>query len=149
MQRERVLLRCVSTLTDAHYLKGFLEAAGIGAEVRSDTVHPLGPVPDAPAFEVWVDAAARAQAETLLHRVDGQGAKEPSESTCVNCGEDNPATFEVCWRCGRPTRVKDAAPSPSSPPVAWWPGDTQGIWMVMAAAILLVVAWSLLHGAGV
>lgn len=149
MQRDRVLLRCVATLADAHYLKGFLEAAGVTAEVRSHSVHPLGPVADGPAHEVWVDAAQRARAETLLQQAEGTNGRDHGELLCSNCGEGNPGTFEVCWRCGAPTRATEPGPRPPSPPpTPWWQGETWNVTWVLGAVILVLVLWSLWRGQG-
>ena len=52
--------------------------------------------------QVWVErdldaARAREAIEQYLKSSDHRGpARE-----CPHCGEENPATFDLCWNCGR------------------------------------------------
>jgi len=55
---------------------------------------------DASLPQVWVEnpeQAARARTvidEYLRSRVSGPPQK------CAKCGEENPASFDLCWNCG-------------------------------------------------
>lgn len=57
-----------------------------------------------PAAEVWIlrdedlDAAQRVVTETLS-TIDSR--TEAAPWTCASCRSENPASFELCWSCGR------------------------------------------------
>jgi hypothetical protein len=55
------------------------------------------------AFQARVDAAR-------LPAVD-QIRAEAKAWRCATCTEDNPMSFEVCWKCGASSPVPSAAPS--------------------------------------
>lgn len=51
-------------------------------------------------LELWVEARHQSKAEALIREAMVQ--PERDEWRCNHCQEANPATFEVCWRCGEP-----------------------------------------------
>lgn len=49
--------------------------------------------------ELWLlSVTDSAQARTIIDKFEQRGAPIGS-SCCANCGESNPDTFEICWRC--------------------------------------------------
>lgn len=77
-----------------------LESAGIPARIVGQLRPSIAgeiPIPDA-MVEVWVDDEDEATAKALLAGLDEQA--KAAEWTCEACAEANPATFEVCWKCG-------------------------------------------------
>jgi hypothetical protein len=85
----------------AHLLRDLLAMHGIRAHVLN--LHVQGAVgelpPDAAMPQVWLDDAAdrtRALAVLSGHEAD----RRRTGSRWCRCGEENPATFDLCWRCG-------------------------------------------------
>lgn len=61
----------------------------------------FGEVPAPEAFEVqiWVENEQAAEATRLMTEFDKERGQTPAvEWTCA-CGENNPKTFDVCWKC--------------------------------------------------
>jgi hypothetical protein len=85
----------------AHLLRDLLAMHGIRAHLLN--LHVQGAVgelpPEAALAQVWLhDRADRARAQALLriHEAD----RQRGGSRWCRCGEENPETFELCWRCG-------------------------------------------------
>ncbi|HUH94398.1 MAG TPA: DUF2007 domain-containing protein [Casimicrobiaceae bacterium] len=88
---------------DAYLLLHRLQQAGIPAHVFNEHMQSIaGEVPpDVAQPQVWLDRPAdRARAESVLAAMRADRMKTGSVR-CQNCGEDNPANFELCWKCGR------------------------------------------------
>jgi hypothetical protein len=101
-------------LTDASLLRERLSAAGIQSGLRNDLLQgALGELPLTLRPEVYVlsesDVAPSrqlvAEFEAALERPLGP------EILCPHCGEENPANFEMCWKCRR-----DLPPPAQEPP---------------------------------
>lgn len=97
-------LYCAANLPDAYLLLHRLERAGIEALVLNEHAQGgLGEIPFTHAYpEVWLvksDDAVRASGIVADHE-----RREPlgKPSVCRSCNEENPGSFEVCWRCGAP-----------------------------------------------
>lgn len=103
-------------LAQAHIVRGALEAAGIGAEVRgAERTSLAGGLPiDACFAEVWVaepeapDAIEVVEtlapgrgsgALSLVEELSGGELSLSRDWRCARCGETSPSTFEVCWSC--------------------------------------------------
>jgi hypothetical protein len=91
--------------TEAHLIRGMLEAEGIRAEVRGDQLYgAFGELPVLPT--VWIlDPAADTEANRLV--VDflrGTPARRHAHEgwTCPACGEKLEGQFTDCWSCGKP-----------------------------------------------
>jgi glycerate-2-kinase len=87
---------------EAYLLVDRLARAGIKAHVFNEHVSSIvGDVPpDVAQPQVWLDDDAdRARAEEVLreYRVERD---RPGSIVCAKCREENPATFELCWKCG-------------------------------------------------
>lgn len=91
-----------ANLPEAHLLVDLLADRGIRARVLNANASSIaGELPiDAALPQVWVDdpedaARAREVIDSFVRHV-------PSTTTrkCAACGEDNPASFDLCWSCG-------------------------------------------------
>lgn len=88
---------------DAYLLLHRLQQAGIAAHVFNEhTQSIVGDVPpDVAQPQVWLERARdRQRAEAVLAELHAERLKTGSVR-CTNCEEDNPANFELCWKCGR------------------------------------------------
>jgi pentatricopeptide repeat protein len=89
-------------LQEAYLILHRLERAGIEARVLNEHAQSgVGQLPFTHAYpEIWVlepADAARARAIVEAH----ERAEEASAPrVCPFCREENPGTFELCWRCG-------------------------------------------------
>jgi hypothetical protein len=92
--------------TEAHLVRGLLEAEGIQANVQGESLFGArGEAPVTPDTlpTVWVvDDSDVARAAQILA---GYGRKQTPETTrsawrCPKCGEQVEAQFGECWNCG-------------------------------------------------
>lgn len=97
---------------EAHFLRGVLEAAGIGVTIVGEALGQLaGSIPVADARpELWVDEgdadrAARALAAARANRLSGAA----NEWVCPNCGEAIEGQFTDCWKCQTARSVSERA----------------------------------------
>jgi hypothetical protein len=87
---------------DAYLLADRLKQAGIRAHVFNEHASSIvGDVPpDVAQPQVWLEREAdRDRAETLLRTMEAEAATAGTRH-CVACGEDSPANFDLCWKCG-------------------------------------------------
>ncbi len=89
--------------TEAHLIRGMLEAEGIRAEVKGDQLYgAFGELPVLPT--VWIlDATLAAHADRLVVEfLHGAAARKywHERWTCVQCGEMLEGQFTECWKCG-------------------------------------------------
>jgi len=87
---------------DAYLLLHQLQHAGIAAHVFNEHMQSIvGDVPpDVAQPQVWLERAAdRPRAERVLAALQSE-RRQTGNVRCAACGEDNPANFELCWRCG-------------------------------------------------
>jgi hypothetical protein len=87
---------------DAYLLLHRLQQAGIAAHVFNEHVQSIvGEVPpDVAQPQVWLERArdrSRAEAELAAFQRD---RRKTGSLRCARCGEESPATFELCWHCG-------------------------------------------------
>ena len=92
-----------ANLPDAHILRGLLVQAGIQAHVFNENAQGgLGQLPFTEAWpEVWVseDRDLR-RAQEIVQAFEC--SPEVMESVpCPACAEENPASFQLCWSCGK------------------------------------------------
>jgi len=88
---------------DAYLVLHRLQRAGIAARVFNEHVQSIvGDVPpDVAQPQVWLeDSGDRPRAEKELAAMQSERARTGSV-WCRGCGEENPANFELCWKCGR------------------------------------------------
>jgi hypothetical protein len=87
---------------DAFLVADRLNQAGIRAHVFNQHAQSIvGDVPpDVAQPQVWLERDAdRERASILLARIE-QEAREGGTRRCLRCGEESPATFDLCWNCG-------------------------------------------------
>lgn len=99
-----------ANLHEAHLILHLLDLAGIEARVFNE--HALGATGEIPFThsypELWLaDARDLTRAREIVRAYEQPAATETR--ACPACGEENPANFELCWRCG------DALEPPASP----------------------------------
>ena len=91
-----------SNLPEAHLLVDLLADRGIRARIFNANASSLvGELPiDAALPQVWVDDPADAsRAREVIHEY----TRHPVSTAvvkCGKCGEENPASFDLCWNCG-------------------------------------------------
>lgn len=87
---------------DAYLLLHRLQHAGVVAHVFNEHMQSIvGDVPPEVAQpQVWLERPAdRQRAERVLAALQSE-RRQSGNVRCSACGEDNPANFELCWRCG-------------------------------------------------
>ena len=87
---------------DAYLLADRLKQAGIRAHVFNEHASSIvGDVPpDIAQPQVWLaNDYDRERAEVLLRTIQEEAARGGSVR-CDRCGEESPATFDLCWNCG-------------------------------------------------
>lgn len=62
----------------------------------------MGEIPlDAALPQLWVENPAHATfARSLIDEYLRKSSTAGGVRFCPNCGEENPATFDLCWNCG-------------------------------------------------
>jgi Putative prokaryotic signal transducing protein len=86
----------------AYMLRDLLVMRGIKAHVfNENTSSIVGEVPpDVALPQVWLDDEAdRDRAAAVLREYEADRSRTGSIH-CAKCLEENPATFELCWKCG-------------------------------------------------
>lgn len=93
--------------TEAHLIRGLLEAEGIEAIVQGEHLFTIrGGVPLTPdtSPSVWiVQDAYFARARELVEQLNQKGAPSVAKGEtwqCNQCGESLEGQFTECWRCG-------------------------------------------------
>ncbi len=91
-----------SNLPEAHLLVDLLADRGIRARIFNANASSLaGELPiDAALPQVWVDDPADATRAREVIETFTRGAATTAVLNCPACGEDNPASFDLCWNCG-------------------------------------------------
>ena len=100
MTMQRIFI--ASHRVEAYLLVDRLAHAGIKAHVFNEHMSSIvGEVPpEVSQPQVWLDDDAdRARADEVL-RTYREERNRTGSIVCGKCGEENPATFELCWKCG-------------------------------------------------
>ena len=87
---------------DAYLLLHRLQQVGVAAHVFNEHMSSIvGDVPpDVAQPQVWLENARdRPRAEAVLAALAAERTSTGTVS-CRKCNEENPANFEICWRCG-------------------------------------------------
>ena len=103
-------MKCVYTAdnpTEAHLVKGLLEAEGIETVVQGEHLFPLrGIIPvtaDTNPSVCVVNDADFDQARSIAAAYDQVtlcGQSHPKAWDCPQCGEELEGQFTACWKCG-------------------------------------------------
>lgn len=89
--------------TEAHLIRGMLEAEGIRAEVKGDQLYgAFGELPVLPGVWILDDALAERANQLVMEFLRGSAAQRYAHErwTCTNCGEVLEGQFTACWKCG-------------------------------------------------
>lgn len=87
---------------DAYLLLHRLRHAGIPAHVFNEHMQSIaGDVPpDVAQPQVWLERERdRSRAQAVLDALQSE-RRHRGSVRCNACGEESPANFELCWRCG-------------------------------------------------
>ncbi|MBS0319025.1 MAG: DUF2007 domain-containing protein [Proteobacteria bacterium] len=87
---------------DAWLLRDRLQHAGIDSHVFNEHMAAIvGDVPpDVASPQVWLaDEADLPRARAVLAEWQAERART-GQRECRHCTEINPATFDLCWKCG-------------------------------------------------
>ncbi len=98
-------LYSAANLLDAYLLLHRLQRAGIGARVLNQHAQGgLGEIPFTHAYpEVWlIEPADAERARAIVVEHERAVAEPETTRLCRFCREENPGSFELCWRCGAP-----------------------------------------------
>jgi hypothetical protein len=90
-----------ANLPEAHLLVDLLARHGMHARVLNANASSLaGELPiDASMPQVWVDDPRDAGRARELIEEFALSSAGPARK-CGACGEENPASFDLCWSCG-------------------------------------------------
>ena len=89
--------------TEAHLIKGMLEAEGIRASVLGDQLYgAYGELPVLPTVWVLEDTLAGEADRLVIDFLRGNAARRHGHErwTCAHCGENLEGQFTDCWNCG-------------------------------------------------
>ena len=89
--------------TEAHLVKGMLEAEGIRASVLGDQLYgAYGELPVLPTVWVMDDTLAAHADRLVIDFLRGSAARRHRDErwTCAHCGENLEGQFTECWKCG-------------------------------------------------
>ncbi len=92
-----------ANLADAYLVRDRLARAGIEVYVFNEHAQGgLGEIPFTQTYpELWLaDGRDVARALDEIHAHEGASRRDDPPRKCPACGEDSPASFDVCWRCG-------------------------------------------------
>lgn len=93
-----------SIVSEAVLVRDALLHHGIEASIQNEN-SGFSAVPEfRPPAEIWVThdtdyAAAQQVIEDTLSNIDSKTEGAPWH--CAGCDSENPASFELCWNCGR------------------------------------------------
>jgi hypothetical protein len=87
---------------EAYVIRDVLSFHGIKAHVFNEHMSSIvGDVPpDVALPQVWLDDDADQARAAVVLRDHNAACKRVGVLFCRACREENPATFELCWKCG-------------------------------------------------
>ena len=89
--------------TEAHLIRGMLEAEGVRALVKGDQLYgAYGELPVLPTVWIFDDALAMHADRLVIEFLRGSAAHKYGHQrwTCAQCGENLEGQFTDCWKCG-------------------------------------------------
>lgn len=89
-------------LPEAHLILDMLQQARIAAHVFNENAQGgVGELPFTHTYpEVWIENESdKERARALIDQYE-RPLGDVGVKSCPECGEDSPANFELCWRCG-------------------------------------------------
>lgn len=90
-------------VVEAYIVKHLLLQKGVESEVFYDDIHGSGLGPFMQASVWLIDHDDAGFARRLIREQEQTIRNTPADESydCGQCGESNPASFEVCWSCGQ------------------------------------------------
>jgi hypothetical protein len=89
-------------LVEAYLVRDLLVSRGVDVLVFNE--HSMGAVGQLPCNEalpeLWLRDEMQYERARLLIREHERSSSESASRTCAACTEKNPASFDLCWRCG-------------------------------------------------
>lgn len=98
-----IRFRTAANLPEAYLLRHLLAEAGIPARILNE--HAQGGTGELPFTQTWPELwleqeADLVRADEIVRRFER--ARELPPHACRQCGEQNPGSFELCWKCSAP-----------------------------------------------
>ena len=95
-------VHAAANLPEAHLLVDLLADRGIRAQIFNANASSLaGELPiDAARPQLWVDDPADAARAREVIEEFTRGTASTATLKCPACGEESPASFDLCWSCG-------------------------------------------------
>ena len=95
-------VHAAANLPEAHLLVDLLADRGIRAQIFNANASSLaGELPiDAARPQLWVDDPADAARAREVIEEFTRGTASTATLKCTACGEESPASFDLCWSCG-------------------------------------------------
>jgi hypothetical protein len=105
--KEFIRVYRASNSTEGHLIKGMLEQYGMLVRIFGDGLSSgVGELPaDVMQVEIQVQPGYRELARQLIHEYENRATEEVKRMAswpCSDCGEENPPSFDICWKCQRP-----------------------------------------------
>ena len=84
-----------------HNAKNLIEAQGIHVVLKNEFAQgAMGEISPFDCWpELWVNEADFAEAELVITEASLTANSQEADWVCASCGEENSATFEICWSC--------------------------------------------------
>lgn len=96
-------LYTAADLQQAYLLSHLLDQAGIAHYISNENLQGgVGELPFTHTYPaLWLfDEADGKRAATIIGAFEQAATGRGSGWCCAACGEENPGTFEMCWKCG-------------------------------------------------
>ena len=95
-------LYTASGLPEAYLLRDYLDSQGVRTVIFNE--HSAGAMGELPCNEVlpelWICNEQHFEHARLLLLGFERVVETTAAHVCPKCSEDNPATFDICWKCG-------------------------------------------------
>ncbi len=88
-------------LADAHLISNLIRRSGIEVHVFNEFAHgAVGELPFTHTWpEVWIENDRDEQQAVKIIAERTARQQLIGELDCPDCGQQNPANFEICWNC--------------------------------------------------
>ncbi len=96
-------LYTAADLQQAYLLSHLLEQAGIAHYISNENLQGgVGELPFTHTYPtLWLfDETDEKRATAIIGVFERAATGQGNGWRCAACGEDNPGTFETCWKCG-------------------------------------------------
>jgi len=105
--KEFIRVYRASNSAEGHLIKGMLEQHGMLVRIIGDGLSSgVGELPtDVMQVEIQVQPGYRRLARQLISEYEKRATEEVQRMAgwpCPDCGEENPSSFDICWKCQQP-----------------------------------------------